>query len=433
MKMLLLAVILFPLYLFSADQSSETIYKEGLKLYKSKDFKGSYEKFHSIYLDKLNDSRFNFYLGRTAYETGHYRVALAAFERVEMQDGSNLRNKLEMARTYYMLKMFEDSQNAFKEVLANPDIPQNVRRNIELALSRVSKVQQNSFTYARIAADVLYDSNINYASIGGYDTERYGHLDGRGRISDLALEVFADVTNVYDIGDKGGYAIKNSFSFFTKDYDDYNDYDLQYFGYNPSIIYQETLYTAELVLGIDTLQVNRKKFNTNLSIMPRFEYNHSATLTSISHLKYQKKNYKDNLKKLDSKRYEFAYGLQDILSPRSYVRGNLYYIKENRVRGSNTYVNFKEYKTNINYVNQLNSVYGLDFFGQARSRKYKETTDVFGNRRSDVGFLGSAALSIKLQPTLIFKIKTSYEHVDSNQDNFTWQKFTASAGIIKTF
>ena len=434
MKILIVLAIIFQIHILSAQEIDKNAdYNTGLEYYNAKDFKGSYDIFSKIYLTKLADIKFNFYFGRSAYETGHYEIALAAFERVEMLDSGNLRNKLELARTYFMLKMYEDSTNSYKEVLANPNIPENVRINIELALSRASKVQQKSFTYARITANYIYDSNINYASIGGYDTETFGHLPGRDRISDTALELAANITNIYDIGEKSGFAIKNSFSFSQKDYNSYNDYDLQYFSYNPSLIYQETLYTVELVFGLETVQLARKKWETDFSFMPKLQYNHSTTLSSTIYFKYKKSNYKDSKEYLDAKRYEYSYGLQDILSPRSYVQGNVYYIKQDSVRGTDTLVNYKEYKTNVIYVNQLTSTYGIDLFGQMKSRKYADKSVIFGNQRSDVGFLGSAGLSVKLMPTLTFKLKTSYEHVDSNQDAFTWQKFTASAGLIKTF
>jgi tetratricopeptide (TPR) repeat protein len=137
-------------------------YSKALQAYKAKNFGTSYEIFSKLYLSRLSDAKLNFYFGRSAYETGHYEVALAAFERVEMLDPGNLRNRLEMARIYYMLKMYEDAELAFKEVLANPNIPQNVRTNIELYLSRATKAQKKSFTYATVNLDFLYDSNVNY-------------------------------------------------------------------------------------------------------------------------------------------------------------------------------------------------------------------------------------------------------------------------------
>ena len=437
MKVFLIYLLMFPVYLFSSGDGvvvdTQDSYTKGLDYYKTNDFKSSYECFSKIYLDKLSDTEFNFYFGRSAYETGHYETALAAFERVEIQDDTNLINRLEMARTYYMLKMYEDAEIAFREVLENPNIPESVRTNIELSLSRVSKVQEKSFTYATVMANILYDSNINYGSIGDY---QFGELKQSPvkEISDVAHSIFANVTNVYDIGDKNGYAIKNSLSFYLKDYNTHNIYDLTYFGYNPSLIYKETKYTAEIVLGINMMELARDKFLTTYSVMPRLKYTHTPTLRSIIHLKYKKKKFaKETQFDMDANRLELSYGLQGILTPRSYIKGNILAITEKRVRGTNANVNFNEYKVNLTYANQFTSKYGIDIYAQLRDRKYKDHNDNFKSTREDVGGIGSVSFTMKLMPTLRLRLKTSYEYVNSNQDRFTYQKTIASAGLVKTF
>ncbi|WP_294961034.1 hypothetical protein [Sulfurimonas sp.] len=98
MKTFLFLILMFPLYLFSNDGSInvDLQYKEAVKSYKEKDFKNSYEIFSKIYLSKLSDVNLNFYFGRSAFETGNYEAALAAFERVEMLDSTNINNKLQM-------------------------------------------------------------------------------------------------------------------------------------------------------------------------------------------------------------------------------------------------------------------------------------------------------------------------------------------------
>lgn len=435
--MLIIFFIALPIYLFSSQidvqKDTQESYKSGMEYYNSGDFKNSYEKFSKIYMQKLSDIKFNFYFGRSAYESGHYEVALAAFERVEMQDGSNIRNKLEMARTYFMLKMYEDSEIAFKDVLTNTNLPENIRRNIELSLSRVSKVQQKSFTYATLMMDFLYDSNVNYGSIGDYE---YGQstLPKIDEISDTALQVYGNVVNIYDIGNKNGYAIKNAISVYMKEYSDLDNYSVQYAAYTPSILYRDTKYTAELMLGMDVMKLGEHKYLSTISLTPRIEYNHLPTLKSIAHFKYQEKKFaREEQHDLDAKRFELSYGIQNILSPRSYIQGNLIGIKEKKIREGNIYVDFNEYKINAVYASQLSSDYGIEIYAQARERRYKDFSNGFGSRRNDTSGIGSVALSVKLLPTLRLKLKTSYEYVDSNQERFSYKKHTATAGLVKTF
>ncbi len=430
MKKILL-LLLLPLFLFAT--TLETDYRKALIAYKSKDFQTSYTLLKKIYLEKLADVNFNFYLGRSAYETGHYETALAAFERVAMQDSTNIRNKLEMARTYFMLKMYADAQNLYSDVLSNPNIPSNIRRNIELSLSRVSKVQQKSFTYVTLMAEMLYDSNINYGNIGSFAFNGI-LLPPTAKISDTALQLFANVSNIYDIGSKNGFALKNSFSFFSKNYRDHKKFNISYFSYNPSLIYKVTHYTAELVAGIDSMQFGGRKYLSSLSIMPRFEYNHTPNLRSIAALKYQHKKFTQTaFRDLDANRLELSYALQDILTPRSYVQGKIYAINEKHVRGSNLYVDYNEGKFLLNYANQFSHSLAFDISAGLRERKYKDYSSGFGSKRKDIGNNTSMGLTYMIVPKLRARLSGSYEYVHSNQEQFTYKKETLALSIVKTF
>jgi len=425
--------IIFSSYLISAPLNKTSSYQIALSYYKKHNFQDAYNIFHKIYLQNLSNINFNFYFGKSAYETGHYEMALAAFERVQMQDSSSIRNELEMARTYFMLKMYEDAENIYREILVNPNLPENIRTKIELSLSKVSKVQKKSFTYARVMMDVLYDSNVNYGSIDDY---QYGGgiLNKIKPKSDTAIQMYGDVTNIYDIGDKNGYAIKNSLSLYLKDYSTENNYNIAYIGYFPSLIYKTSKYVTEMELGIDDMSIGGTNYLYTLSIKPKLKYNHTYTLSSIIYFKYQDKNFiQDAQKNLDSSRYELSYGLQKILNPHSYIKGALLGINEAKIRGNNIYVNFDEYVLNIIYANQFSSKYSFDLFAQTRVRSYRDYSNGFESKRKDVGTLSSAGFTVKLLPTLRANIKASYEYVNSNQDRFTYKKFKATTGIIKTF
>ena len=408
-------------------------YKKAVASYKEKDYKSSYEILSKLYLSNLSDAKLNFYLGRSAYETGRYELALAAYERVQMMDSGNVRNKLEMARTYFMLKMYEESEVAFEEVLDNPNIPQNIRRNLELYLASVKGVQQSSFTYATINIDWIYDSNVNYGQI---HDEIGGGFPSTPEISDRALQVYGDVTNVYDIGEKGGFFIKNKFVGFLKDYQNEDKYDLQYIGYYPSFLYSYTKHTAELVLGIDSLSIGKKDYLHTYSAMPRYEYAHTTTLRSIAHLKYLQKDFKQSWAyNLNAKHYELGYALQKILSPNSYTQIGLIGLSERKKQGSRTDVDYDEFKLNINYTNQFTPVIAVEAFGQYRRRDYKENSRniVYKTKRQDDGGIVAVNVNFKILERLRFHVKGMYTRVESNQDQFSYQKHTITLGLNKTF
>jgi len=429
---LIFLVVLFPVYLFGVELSVE--YKDGFDAYKSKNFKKSYKIFSKLYLTKLSDAKVNFYLGRSAYETGHYEVALAAFERVEMLENGNLRNKLEMARTYFMLKMYKDSQNAFEEVLANPNIPQNVRTNIEIYLAKIKGVQKKSFTYATFDVDWVYDSNVNYGSLDSNYNINTGSVTAEKEHSDRALQVYGDVVNIYDIGDKNGFAIKNRVKLFLKDYRKLNDYDVQFLAYDPSILYKEMKYLAEFVVGLDVMTLGKEEYLRRVSFIPRFEYSHTTNLKSMLSFKYQTKYFTPKAQSdFDSHHYELGYALQDIMSASSYSQVNLIGLREKKDHGSNVQVDYDEYKLNLKYANQFTYIYGGEIFGEYRIRNYDDYDPTYSSKRKDDAVFLAASINARILKTFRLHLKGTYNRVNSNQEKYAYEKYTVIAGVNKTF
>jgi len=431
-KSLITLALIAPLHLLAL--TPQEIYSQASHAYNTKDFKNSYTLFSKLYMTHLSDADLNFKFGISAYEIGNYDMALAAFERVEILEPTNLRNKLEKARTYFMLKMYEDAELGFKEVLANPLLPQNVRKNIELYLARVIKEQKKSFTYITLNLNTLYDSNVNSAPMD--DTYNIGITEyaTAEEKSDGAFELSAGIVNIYDIGEANGFALKNRVSLYTKRHFSEDDYDINYFSYVPSLLYKFTKYTFETAVGADVMTLGDKNYLQTLSFMPRFEYEHTNTLRSSFHFRYQLKDFKQSAQKdLDANHYELSYGLQSILSPRSYVQANITALQEKKRHGSRIDVDYDEYRLDAAYGKQFTPTYGAEIYAQIRKRQYDEHSALFNSTRDDIGKSIGAGLSIKLVETLLLKLGARYDRVDSNQDVFSYDKHTLNAGVVKTF
>ena len=422
--------LLLGTYMFG-DNALE--YSRGMEAYKHSSYAQSYKLLKKIYLQHLDDADFNFIFGRSAFQSGHYEMALAAFERVLMQRPYNLRNKVELGKTYYMLKMYEDATIVFEEVLENPNLPDNMRTNIELLLARVAKVQQKSFTYARINANYFYDSNINYGSLGDY---QYGGLNLAKveEVSDQGFDVLGSITNIYDLGSKNGFAIKNNIVAYLKEYSAGDKYDVEYFGYTPSVLYAQPKYTLELALGGDILRFGGELLVRSLSVSPKGEWKHSATLKSLFVLEYRYKEYIPEVNKnLSARHYAGSYALQKILSSHSYLQGMAGVISERKVRGSNTNVSFDEIKLNVAYANQMTQHYSIELMAQVRQRDFRDYDSGFDNTRQDRGGIAKADFGVRLLPTLRWSVAGSYEYVKSNQGRYSYEKYILSTGLNKTF
>lgn len=407
------------------------LYEKGLHYYRKKDYNKSYKLFSKIYLQKLMDAKFNFYYGHSAYKSGHYEMALASFERVEMIEPNNSRIKLEMARIYFILEMYEDAELRFKEVLQNPTIPKNVRINIELYLAQIANKTKKSFTYVTASLEVFYDSNINFGSLDDEYNIGDNIFPTQDELSSVALQLTGDILNIYDIGEKDGYLLKNKISMLTNRYSNHPSYNINYLTYNPSLIYKTTRYITDIEFGFDILTVANDVYMKTISFKPKVDISHTDSLKSSIYFKLIDKFYKE--KDLDAYQYEFSYGLQKLLSPTSYVVTNLTYLFQDKRRGQRIDVDYDEYKIDINYLNQISKKYSLEFYADIKNRKYKNYSELFVSTRDDKSGTISTTLTMQLSKDLRLKLKALYNRSHSNQKVFSYKKHTLSMGIVKTF
>ncbi|NPA60209.1 MAG: DUF560 domain-containing protein, partial [Epsilonproteobacteria bacterium] len=193
-------------------------------------------------------------------------------------------------------------------------------------------------------------------------------------------------------------------------------------------------YMIELVLGYDILKLGSLEYLRTRYIDPRIEYNHTTTLKSMLHFKYQRKYFsQDAQSDLDSKHYEIGYALQKILSPRSYIQANLSGLREKKKQGRRIDVDYDEYRVSVAYANQFTTIYATEVFAEYRRRTYEDYSTLFRSTRVDNAGMLSGVLNAKILESLRFHLKTSYNRVWSNQAKFAFHKYTITAGINKTF
>jgi len=415
----------------------EQEYTNGFKAYKSKNFQKAYNIFSSLFLSKLSDKKLNFYLGLSAYEIANYEMALAAFERVQILDPKNIRNQLEIARTYFKLKMYKNAELLFKEILNNPNLPENVQKNIELYMAKIKSVQKKSFSTVNIAIDYIYDSNVNYGSIADSYNSSLGTLNTTDKISDNAKQIYTDFTNIYDIGEKNSYAIKNKFSFFQKDYKEQNSYDIQYVSYTPSIINSDDKRYMELELNFDKLKLDKLDYLNTLAITPKFNYSHNSTYKSLVSLKFMRKYFSQSAQtNLNADHYQASYGVQSILSKNSYALVSFIGTKEEPSRAGTSpsiYSKYEDYKLNINYGKQFTKKYSMQLSTAINDRKYKEYSTILLSTRRDTGINTNLSISTILDNNFVLNTKLSYTKNLSNQAIYEYVKHTISFGISKRF
>jgi hypothetical protein len=96
----------------------------------------------------------SFLEGAKLLEAGDYEAAARTF-RALLQRTNSPRVKLELARTLFYLKQYPESRALFKEVQLEPDIPWQVRDNIDRFIQNVDDI----LGYVRFSVSLVGDSN----------------------------------------------------------------------------------------------------------------------------------------------------------------------------------------------------------------------------------------------------------------------------------
>jgi hypothetical protein len=400
------------------------------ELFNEGKFGEAYDIYKGIYLHAPGDKLLHFNMGRSAYETGRYTMALAAFERVEMIDPFNLRNQLEMGRTYYRIGMLEDSRLRFDRVLAQPALPDNVRTNIELFMSRIDDRLKRSFFFARIRSNILYDTNVNYGSIQGtYTLPDFGQFASSEPLSDFAYENTVDLTHLYDFGMKNGFALRNKFTFYSLEYDTMEEYDITYLSYNPALIYKGLNTNYELNFMLDRMQIHHVDYMNSYGVMPSLYHAFNPTSKLLAHAKYA---YKEHIapfsSDLDADYYELSLGYQHLMND-AYLTLKATGEAQRRHQGDRVDIDYDRYRLNVDYTAQLAPSYvgivGLEGF----TRDYLEYNSLFHSTREDNGYRALLEFNKQLYKNLFLESSLQYERVWSNQSIYSYDKSVVKTGI----
>lgn len=371
--------------------------KKAYALYNDKRYEEAYQALSSIYHFGLDDHKLNFILGRSAYETARYEIALAAYERVEMLQPENVRNALELARTQYMLHMYEDAHSGFMKVLSSPNLPDNVRLNVELFTAQIDTQLKKWFFYGSFRAGGTYDSNVNFGSTDDqYTLPSFGTFSTTDPESDYIYDASVELRHLYDIGEKNGLVVRNQLSLLKRIYDTFEEYDTTYLSYNPALVYQDLKTLYEFNIMMDHMWLHQESYLNVFTMMPTMTHTLDMSTRLIGSVKYSHLNYlrsSDNTR--DANVWEIGAGYQKLWSS-SYamVRG---YIERQRedTKNSRVDVDYDRYRLVAEYAHQPIPSWQIKYDGEIYRRAFSDYSNLFQNTRRDEGYRIGATISKK--------------------------------------
>ena len=131
---------------------------DGIELFSSGLYDDAYVKLLEAFEEHPENPELNFYLGRAAFETGQYEMAIMAFERVLIFSPQEHRVKLEMARAFHRLKANDLAREYCEQVLSSHP-PESVRRNILQFIAMMERSEQLHFLSGFLSLGVDWTNN----------------------------------------------------------------------------------------------------------------------------------------------------------------------------------------------------------------------------------------------------------------------------------
>ncbi|MDD5717179.1 MAG: hypothetical protein PHW64_05190 [Sulfuricurvum sp.] len=421
------------LYGHSLSEKELVSYEEGKKLYAAKSYAEAYTIFSSLYLNALDDTELNFYMGRSAYEIKEYPAALAAYERVLFLDPENLYNQLELARTQHRLGLLDEAKTNFETILATPDISVNMRKTIEYYLASIAKQQQRSFFFLTAKGGFLYDSNVNFGSSDAtYTLPSYGIYPTSTPSSDGAHEETATLTHLYDVGERGGAVIRNKVSLYNRSYTEQRTYDMLLFSYYPSLSYASQNSIYDLIGGVDYFELGLNRFYKGYSLNPRWSYRHTPALRHIVSFKAGEKNHYVS-SDLDAKTFDLSGGIEYAPYTARVLRTDLIASRQIKEGGSRRDVSYREYGVNFLYNHQLFPRTLVQINGNLKKRFYDECVPSFLSYRNDTTRYGAINIVQRLNNAVSIEAAANYTRTDSTLSIYSYDKYILSMSLSGRF
>jgi len=428
-KLLVLSILLIQTTLFSNETnttqiSDQEIFRSALLDFKSLRYQEAYNKFDKLFYNHLGNQNINFYLGRSAFEIHKYELSMSAYERILMNDPENIRTRLELARVYFMMKMYESSEVEFLEIIKDGTIPKEVKDKINYYLYLIENSRKKSYFTSLVSTGVGHDSNTNNGSDGNLEP-----------IEDNFHQALASVTHIYDFAKKDGFILKNNLMVLEKSYFNETDKNIMFFNYSPTISYKAESSTFDLSVGSDYLIYGQNPYVYSYYFSPKYTtINEGGWISSYYYKQRFNRYVKGENQIRNSTVYEGAYSESKSFKTAtmlSYQFLAQYEMAESS-EAKNIDVNRAVGGANILLMQSFAFDISLKLQTQVRATYYPYK-NLAGTNRKDLYTNYISTLSYKFNSTMFIDLQYNYSANYSNQDVYNYTKQIIMSNFTYTF
>ncbi len=436
----LIFTIVFSSILIAKDinDTQPSLQTAAYKVFKDKNYELAYKLYYKLFLNDLDNSTINFYLGRSAFELRQYDNALMAYERIMIKEPTT-RVKLEIARCHFMQGSYYKSKQIFESIQKDKH-PKGVAKNIDNYLKRIDKKIANNTFGGMFIIGAHYDSNINNrATSDNFYIPLYENIDGgifENSTEDVSSASHQEIL-IFNHKYKLNYKtrIKNDLMFFNKDVTKYDNKDVKFISYVPALSYKHSNnLSIDYGFFIDRLWYGSDIYLDSYGILPKATYKYSKDLTINSFLKYQVKTNKLVENKLkDSKYLQFNLSANQAISSLSTFTPALVIEQERKDEGNLTNVDYNlvglDLSLNYKYSQQINIIPKISY----KNKKYKDIDPFYLVKQKNDEYTYSLTGIYMFNLGWVAQGIINYSDIDSNIISSKYEKYTVGINFIKPF
>lgn len=429
------------LMLTAIINANEGLIQSAFEYYNAKDYTNSYQVLQEAQLDKLNNPKLYFYLGRSAYELGKHEEALASYNKALKMDPENQRTRLEIARTLFTLKDYKNAKREFEAVLNSP-IPPTVKNNIQRYLATIDKTNQKHFFTGALILGLGTDNNVLNNSDEGILTSANNLPNTPKKNSSYHQEIL--LLNHQYRADTRDLTWNSNIMGYNQGYKDASEANIVVLGLTTGPAYINGSFRYSLPFGYNKISYGGEDYLGVASISPRIDYLFTQTLSFNAQLAISEKKYKQtstNMKNgstasdRNSKVKEFSLGLNKQLVNLDLLSIKLVFANEREDSENITIndVNKNKEAVEFSYSKKITENYNVT---GTYSYTKDDYLDPFSSTQERIDRTKNLSVNLNTKMTNNLSVDLKYTYTDSKStinDVYSYKKSNYIASMTMLF
>jgi len=403
---------------------------EGRRLFDSGKFKEALVALQKAFEENPGDMTVNWYLGRAAYETADYETAVMTYERMLVLNPKEPRVRVELARSYFMLGLYQLARDEFNTVLESGP-PAEVQARIRDYLELIARKKKRHFFSGMVGVATHWDSNPRVAPPDNNVATVFGDvlLDPETREDDDTYQSgTVSLQHKMRLTD-GGVFIKSSAILYGTMYDETGDQNVMFANARSGLVYESKQLAVDLAFQFSHLTKDDEEYvnmhGVNLQLTRVFT---PGVIGNLS-MRFDRKDYEEPLDYKDARTRDVTGRLVVILGKNRFLP-SLGYEYEDARHDEETYKNLHAgfgYEHDLPWGLVAAANYGY------KEMDYLKEQGLFGRARFDKIHDVAVSLTKKIGKHFEINVSHAWTEADSNIELYEYDRRILTVGATFKF